>query len=673
MMPLFHLQGMLSAFEQLMVGGSVVCVPAFDADCFTAWIDEFKPTWYTAGPALHRAILALRREKPENTGRSRLRFVRSIGSALPAALRHELEESLHVPIVEGYGLTEVGAVTSTPLAPYASRPGSAGVRIVPDVEIMDDVGNLLPVGRAGEIVVRGPNVVREYRNDPDTTRTAFRDGWFLTGDVGCFDDDGYLYVTGRIKEMINRGGEKILPGEIDEVLAAHPAVADVAAFGFPHRTLGEEAWAAVVLRAGANVTESELRQFAAASLAGFKIPRRFIFVDAIPKGATGKPQRHKVAEMARHEGDIASERPSVPPATALENTLASIWLRVLEIKYVGLEDDFFALGGDSFALTCMLVEVETKFGAIVDPSEFFLTPTIGTLARLVVACNRGGEVPEPSPVFALQPRGGRIPFFCIPAASEDPFYFRHLARHLGKEQPFYLLRDPRVADERGMDTVECTAERFAQEMRRVQPQGPYALGGHCYGGIVAFELARQMSAAGDHIALLALFDTPTPGYPKVMRQWRRYISEARVLFGQGRVSGRGLIRHTRMLARLAWRYVAAHLGRAAVKVRAKARLEAKPSNRKVANEVAGRIYAPCPFPGEAVAFLADGVQHKTRVLDDSRLGWREFALGGLDVRRVAGMHHSMFAGEHVKDLAGQLTALLDPLNLPPEPAGRDRA
>jgi acyl-CoA synthetase (AMP-forming)/AMP-acid ligase II/thioesterase domain-containing protein len=667
MMPMFHLQGMLSAFEQLMAGGSVVCVPAFDADRFAAWMDEFQPTWYTAGPVLHRTILTLRREVREPTGWSRLRFVRSVGSALPAALLHELEETLHVPVVEGYGLTEVGAVTSTPLGPHARRPGSAGIRIVPGLEIVDDSGNPLPARRIGEIVVRGPNVMREYRGDPEATAAAFRHGWFRSGDLGFFDEDGYLYVTGRIKEMINRGGEKILPGEIDKVLLAHPAVADVAAFGFPHPTLGEEVGVAVVPRNGALITASELRQFAALSLAAFKTPRRVVFVEAIPKGPTGKPQRHKLAELAAPVSDRASE--PVPAATALEKALSAIWARVLVTPHAGLEDDFFALGGDSFAMTLMLAEVATEFGDLGDPSEFLMNPTLATLAALVAARSPDGQTPEASPLCALQPRGARVPFFCIPGASEDPYYFRYLARRLGSEQPLYVLRDPRAAGQRSLESVEQTAARFIQAIRRVQPHGPYALGGHCYGGIVAFEVARQMSAAGERVELLTFFDTPTPGYPKVIRRWRRYWDEALLFFRERHIPAGELVSHARVLARLAGRYLQRHLGRAA----ARAGLESPLAGNGPAKEVAGRLYAPRPLGVKAVAFLAAGERHSTRVLDDIRLGWRDFALGGLEVRSVAGMHDSMLAEPHVQNLARQLAALLDPLNSRVESAANGAA
>jgi thioesterase domain-containing protein len=220
--------------------------------------------------------------------------------------------------------------------------------------------------------------------------------------------------------------------------------------------------------------------------------------------------------------------------------------------------------------------------------------------------------------------------------------------------------------------VEETAARFAQAIREQQPRGPYALGGHCYGGIVAFEVARQMSAQGERVSLLTLFDTPTPGYPMVMRHLGRYSRRALRLIREKRISVRQLMSQAPALARLAVRGVSARFERAAAKARAKTRPHSQPLDGGMANELAGRIYTPRSFSGKAVAFLAADEQVAARVLDDSRLGWRDFALGGLDVRAVAGLHDSMFAAPHVRELAEQLRGLLDPLNTRTEPGTEPR-
>ncbi len=639
-MPLFHLQGLQSAVQQLMVSGIVVCGAA-DAQRFPEWLEEFAPTWYTAGPALHRAVLAALRERG-SVRRCTLRFVRSIGAPLPPALLSELEDALHAPVLEGYGLTETGPVTSNPLPPRTRKAGSAGISIGPEVGILDGSGRVTAVaGCVGEIVVRGPSVAGGYRNDPEATRAAFHDGWFRTGDLGRFDGDGYLYIAGRIKEMINRGGEKILPGEIDDALAAHAAVAEAAAFGVPHPTLGEDVAAAVVLRAGAAVTASDLRAFARARLAAYKVPRRILFVDAIPKSATGKPRRHALAEQARA---ATLEQVAGEIATPLEAELAECWARVLDRDTPGVNDDFFALGGDSFSAKLMLTEVQEQFGNLADEGEFLLDPTIATLARLIESWGepdlKGGAC-----LFALQPRGLRPPFFCIPGAAEDPYYLRRLAARLGVEQPFYILRGARPGDERAAHTVEEAAARFAGEVIGAHPEGPYLVGGHCYGGIVAFELARQLAQDGRQPALLVLFDTPTPGYPKVLRNWRRYLRQAL------QVTGTEAAAHVRFLAGLCRQ-------RLSNSFRRPCPAGPRASGPVESNEQAGRAYVPKPYPGKVHAFLAGDEPHSTRVLEDSRLGWRDFAAGGFDYRVVSGTHMTMFREPHVQGLAREVAALL---------------
>src|ERR1700723_2568584 len=277
MMPLFHLQGLLSSLAQLTAGGSVICTPAFDAGEFPSWLARYRPTWSTAGPALHHAILPMIESHPDIIDGS-LSFVRSIGAPLPHVLMEQLECALRVPVLEGYGMTEAGAIASNAPPPGRRKAGSAGRTTGSEIGIMGETGVLLPPDGVGEIVVPGPAVVHSYRNNPEANRSSFRNGWLRTGDLGRRDADGFLFVTGRIKEMINRGGEKILPGEIEDPLLAHPAVAEAAAFGAPHATLGEDVMAAVVLRAP--VSEPELRRFIGERIAVFEIPRRIFFVDA---------------------------------------------------------------------------------------------------------------------------------------------------------------------------------------------------------------------------------------------------------------------------------------------------------------------------------------------------------------------------------------------------------
>ena len=292
-MPLFHIHGLIAAvLATVAAGGSVVCAPGFNALRFFAWLGAARPSWYSAVPTMHQAILTRASRNAAALGEARLRFIRSSSASLPPSVMADLEATFGAPVIESYGMTEAAhQMTSNPLPPRPRKPGSVGVAAGPDVAIMDAVGALLPLGATGEIVIRGPNVTTGYARNPEANATAYHDGWFRTGDQGLFDGDGYLRITGRLKEIINRGGEKISPREIDEVLLGHPDVVQAVAFAVPHDALGEEVAAAVVLRPGATARPRDIRAHAAARVAPFKVPRTVLIVDEIPKGPTGKLQR----------------------------------------------------------------------------------------------------------------------------------------------------------------------------------------------------------------------------------------------------------------------------------------------------------------------------------------------------------------------------------------------
>jgi acyl-CoA synthetase (AMP-forming)/AMP-acid ligase II len=297
-MPLFHIHGLVAAvLASLDAGGSVFCAPGFNALRFFAWLEESGATWYTAVPTIHHAVLDRAPRNTEILERVRLRLVRSSSAALPPQVMARLEEVFHAPVIEAYGMTEAAhQMASNPLPPGARKPGSVGVAAGPEIAIMDAAGRLLETGQTGEVVIRGRNVTAGYLANPTATAAAFMDGWLRTGDEGWMDDEGYLRLTGRLKEIINRGGEKISPREVDETLLDHPAVAQAVTFALPDAKLGEDVAAAVVLRDGAAATEAEIRDFARARLAPFKVPRRVLFLAEIPKGATGKLQRIGLAE-----------------------------------------------------------------------------------------------------------------------------------------------------------------------------------------------------------------------------------------------------------------------------------------------------------------------------------------------------------------------------------------
>jgi acyl-CoA synthetase (AMP-forming)/AMP-acid ligase II len=297
-MPLFHIHGLIAAtLASLTAGGSVCCTPGFDALRFYHWLDAVRPTWLTGVPTMHQAILARAPRNREVIAGARLRLIRSSSASLPPQVMRRLGETFGCPVIESYGMTEAAhQMTSNPLETVRQKPGSVGVEAGPLVRIADEAdGRILATGALGEVVISGPNVTPGYEANPEANAKAFFevDGrrWFRTGDQGVLDAEGYLRITGRLKEIINRGGEKVSPLEIDEVLMDHPAVLQVVTFAMPHPTLGEEIAAAVVLRDGVAAEEQEIRAFVGKRLAPFKVPRKVVIVDEIPKGATGKLQR----------------------------------------------------------------------------------------------------------------------------------------------------------------------------------------------------------------------------------------------------------------------------------------------------------------------------------------------------------------------------------------------
>lgn len=304
-MPLFHIHGLIAAVTaSLAAGGQIWCAPGFNALRFFAQLDDAKPTWYTAVPTMHQAILARASRNSEVIERTPLRFLRSSSASLPAPVMLELTETFKAPVIEAYGMTEAShQMCSNPLPPRAQKPGSVGVAAGPEVRVAHEIENELLTGGAGkigEVVISGPNVTPGYEGNPKANESSFfmAEGkrWFRTGDQGAFDDEGYLMLTGRLKEIINRGGEKISPLEVDALLLEHPDIAQVVVFAVPHPKLGEDVAAAVVLSEGSSISEKEIRAFALEKLANFKVPSKVVILEEIPKGATGKIQRIGMAE-----------------------------------------------------------------------------------------------------------------------------------------------------------------------------------------------------------------------------------------------------------------------------------------------------------------------------------------------------------------------------------------
>jgi acyl-CoA synthetase (AMP-forming)/AMP-acid ligase II/acetyltransferase-like isoleucine patch superfamily enzyme/acyl carrier protein len=380
-MPLFHIHGLIGAVvSSLTTGASIVCTPGLDAGRFFGWVDTFQPTWYTAVPTMHQAILARASANRMIIDRRPMRFIRSCSAPLPERVMATLEDVFGTPVIESYGMTEAAhQMTSNQLPPLPRKAGSVGVPAGPDIAIMDEAGNLLPAGEIGEVVIRGINVIDGYENNVTANHDTFTNGWFRTGDQGRFDTDGYLFLTGRLREIINRGGEKVAPKEVDEIFTQHPAIAQAIAFAVPHPTLGEDVAAAVVLQEGAAATEIEIRDFAAARLASYKVPSQVLIVQEIPKGPTGKLRRIGLVDKltSKLQDDF------VVPVTVVEKQLTDIWKNLLHVDQVGVRDSFYALGGDSLATALMIIEIEDRFNTAIPVDSFLRSPTIETITRLL--------------------------------------------------------------------------------------------------------------------------------------------------------------------------------------------------------------------------------------------------------------------------------------------------
>jgi acyl carrier protein len=325
----------------------------------------------------------------------------------------ELEELFQVPVIEAYGMTEAShQIASNPLPPHRRKAGSVGMATGTEIAIMSESGEFLPSGETGEIVIRGSSLTRGYENDPATNRNAFVQGWFKTGDLGYLDDEGYLFITARLKEIINRGGEKISPAEVDRVLMDHPAVAQATTFAMPHGKLGEDVAAAVVLRAGVSATERDLREFTALRLAEYKVPGRVVIVDEIPKSATGKLQRVGLAEKLGLDNsdrtELAPKAEFTAPRTEVEDVLAKIWLEILRVGPIGIHDNFFDLGGDSILAARIIARVRDIFGAELSFFAFFDAPTVAEMAAVLDRPGSGHSDAD-LPRLTRVPRAGELP------------------------------------------------------------------------------------------------------------------------------------------------------------------------------------------------------------------------------------------------------------------------
>ena len=660
-MPLFHIHGLMAAcLSSISAGASVISTPGFDRSAFFQWIEEFHPTWYTAVPTMHQAIVAEAERHPGLATHAKFRFVRSSSAPLPSGLMRQLERTFSAPVIESYGMTEAShQMTSNPLPPASRKPGSVGVAAGPRVAVMDETGTLLSPGRLGEVVIQGKNVTLGYENDPAADRGAFTNGFFRTGDQGYLDEDGYLFITGRLKELINRGGEKVAPREIDEALLEHPAVTQAAAFGVPHPTLGEDVAAAVVLATGADPPgEKCLRDFVFDRLSAFKVPSQIAVVDQIPKGATGKVQR---IGLARQLGS-ALKAQFVPPRDELEAELAKIWCGALGVDEVGVHDNYFGLGGDSLIAATLFDQIETRLGVKMPLATLFRAPTIGQLAPIIEAGSRSAEW---SSLVPIQPEGSRPALYFVHAHGGNVVGYRDLVRHLGPDQPFYGLQ-AKGLDGLSVETrrIEQIAADYVKEILRHQPTGPYYIGGWCFGSVVAFEMGRQLARKGMEVPLVIMVEARHPGYPtpRTGLAWARPVFRLvdRLDFEAQRLREvkpgsrlqhlRERSRRTLAILQQKLRFLGTSLARLGI-VKASASASASGSDEALENVHREALvhYRPKPYSGPVMILRAR--QQPRGIEPDRHLGWARLLQGNVTVSDVPGYPVGLLSEPRVRFVA----------------------
>lgn len=630
--PLFHVLGLNAGLlTPLWNSGSTVCAGGFQPQKFFLWLEGFQPTWFSAVPTILQQILEHAPRHAAVLERASIRFVRTAGAPLPPSVAEGIETFFGAPLLQIYGLSEAPSITAGSLT-AERRPGSCGRATCNEVVVVDGNGGPLPPGDTGEIVVRGPGVIEGYFRNMEATQAAFRAGWFHTGDVGHLDSDGYLFLTGRASDFINRGGEKISPMEVEQVLLAHPAVSQALVFSVPHEKLGEDVAAAVVLREGVSATEAGLQEFAAGRLAAHKLPRRIVFLKELPVGPTGKVLRSQMRaylEGATRSSDTATAQ-YVEPRDAREKRIAALFARALRLPRVGIHDNFFDLGGDSLAAAeCAALFREAFDAPALSSGVFLYAPTVALLAEVLADPLR---LERESGILPIQSQGNGIPLFLIAPGFETT----RLGRHLGTDRRLFGIPIPAMPAQSDPRSIEQMACECVRALRRFRPAGPYALAGWCAAGVVALEMAQQLEREGAEVAFVAMFDVRNLFPPPLSAPhlaWVRFYQRCR------------------RLAFVAQRWRAGLWNRLGGALR--------PGSQAPLAETTQALlrYQPRPWPGRMVHIWAAEWPHGRYF--DPGFGWNHLAPNGFVFHEVPGNHLTMLQEPNASEIARVLAAELD--------------
>jgi oxalate---CoA ligase len=646
-LPLHYAAGLkTSLFVPLMLGAGVAFPPPKQVFDLVEWFDSLKPTYLSVAPGALQGMLERIAVAPDKFDGSSLRFVMCAASYLPEQTRLAAQSMLRVPVLEFYGLSEAGVMAANPLPPGKIKPGTVGLPAPGELLVVDENRQPVPNGSVGQIMVRGPTLTPGYVTIDGSQPRELTDGWLLTGDLGRLDDDGYLCIEGRDKEVINRGGEKVFPYEIEKAMLQHPAVLEAAAFGVPHPRLGESVAAAVVLKPGSTVGQRELNEFLAARLAAYKLPRRWCYRSSLPRGSSGKVLRKSLAEAcARSIRDVVMP----DPERLLQLELRDLWRRLLGTQDVGLDDDFFDLGGDSLLATKLLIELEALAGRPYPQSELS-TLTIRRIAEVI-----GSGVGAGRELMTQVKAGSGIPlFFCHGDYVDRGIYAHKLAALLPGDLPVFLLHcyvDPVIGS-----SIEEIAQAYLREVVRAAPGSPVFIAGYCNAGLVAWHLAHLLSQAGVDVVQLLLIETISLNARPPLRALPGLFAAAERPFIPA--PARRFLREQGMQHVWAWLRRVGGLSLPALRQKMTGR-QPRPPERRDDFAMADRTYlgfmsryVPPPIPVDVTCFIGDQGRH----FDTAPAAWRHLAPS---VGKVSapGTHHGLLISGR-QALASAMTEVL---------------